>query len=130
MADRDTILALLATDPPAGLKAAAQLIRETAQAATPAPWKPSPQASDAIIAPAAAELGPDTVTDYMRWYGGRPLGESIAAAGRAHIVSWSPPPALAVADWLQEVGAWPRAYPNTRHPVAVARAWLTGQAPA
>ncbi len=82
---RSHALELLNTQPAEGLRATAALIRETARAATPGPWEPSPK-NEAVIAPEAETswLGAED------WYGGQPVAESLSEADRAHVLAWQP----------------------------------------
>lgn len=76
------------------LRDAAARIRETAQAATPGPWITWAGVADDVytqgVSP-ASDLEGDAVS--------APQGPQ-AADDHEHIAMWSPPVALAVADWL------------------------------
>lgn len=112
------------------LRQAAALMRERAEAATPGPWE--------VLWNAVAYV--DTVADPSDPTGQTPMQhpEKIADANqvdRAHIASWHPAVALAVADWLEaeaqahfHIGDEVRSVydqPNMGGPaLAVARAYL------
>ena len=112
------------------LREAAALMRRRAEAATPGPWESSVWDSGlsyrALNASVITSLMGDSVAnaDYDGYAEG-PHGAEGADA--AHIASWHPLVALAVADWLDheadlcESSSW---YPDTGESLAVARAYL------
>lgn len=88
------------------LRAAAARIREVAGAATPGPWRDS-----GVDGNRYAALVSDTQPagrparggwDDTQGYGGYLVGESLVPGDRAHIATWNPPVAVAVANWLEE----------------------------
>lgn len=88
------------------LRETARMIRETAQAATPGPWLTLPE--DGCFNPVVAIRH----TSISLLAPGEWVAETGPACGRgnqdaAHIASWSPPVALAVADLLDSIAAWP-----------------------
>lgn len=86
--------------PPAELRRAASLMRERAQAATPGPWRHMCMGSDGCL------VIRDSGTIRERGHG------RVAKFGQKEwkpdhfdadfVSSWSPPVALAVADWLED----------------------------
>jgi len=121
-------LGRLDTQPAEGLRACATLIRETAQAATPGPWEPSPKAEDVVIAPEAVM----SAQAYEILYGGQPVAESLSEADRAHVLAWQPRKVLPVADLLEHTAALIEAnsgrfagVQSSGMVVLIARGWLT-----
>jgi hypothetical protein len=130
--------ATIPDSPAAILRQAASLIRERAEAAPAGPW-------------AALDGGVASLADESFW----PVDttgindDGIDRATRVHIASWSPPVALAVADWLADTATdadefvkpgtpgWgcdccgeyltPGACSCWDKPLAVARAYLNGE---
>ncbi len=94
------------------LRAAARLMRERAQAATPGPW----------IVAGLHRQGVASTAHHGGTTGVVGLGytQEIDAT---HIASWHPAVALAVADWLDEEAAW-TGQGDDKHALAVARAYL------
>ncbi len=125
---RSHALELLDTQPAEGLRACAALIRETARAATPSPWEPSPKAEDVVIAPEAVM----SAQAYEILYGGQPVAASLSEADRAHVLAWQPRKVLPVADLLEHTAALIEAnsgrfagVQSSGMVVLFARAWLT-----
>ena len=82
------------------LRAAAKLMRERAEAATPGPWEPDPgnNVSDNVRADGRLVIDGG---GYARLDGSKPVVYGAAlTADAAHIASWHPAVAAAVADWL------------------------------
>jgi hypothetical protein len=82
------------------LRAAAALIRERANAATPGPWVTTGKADRygglvSLSAPADEEE--------IDGYGGTLIGETLRRGNRAHIASWPPAVAFAVADLIDTI---------------------------
>ncbi len=102
------------------LREAGRLMRERAQAATPGPWEHKQPEGDwhwvwVAGVPTYAGVAECQITD----------GSDLNQEGRdaAHIASWHPAVALAVADWLDEEAAW-TGQGDDKHALAVARAYL------
>ena len=123
---RESALVWLDTDPAAGLRATAALIRETAEcamAACPLPWRDAGEQH--------ASFGHRVVDRNQREISG------AAPVVLDQVASWSPAPALAIARWLEsaavEIGPitfGPGVVHDVHaapHALAVARAWLTGE---
>ena len=91
---------LSALSPADLLRAAATRIRETAQRATPGPW----------------EAVSEGATNGVAWINAGDIRHAFSMHGfpadAAHIALWSPPVALAVADWLD---AFADLYESSRH---------------
>lgn len=117
------------------LRRAAALMRERAEAATPGPWRDSYVDGNRYAALVADKPHPDRPKPSAggwAWdedYGGCVVGESLMAGDRAHIASWHPILAVAIADWLNDeaVGAQTPDGAPTAHAIAVARAYLGEQ---
>ena len=121
------------------LRKAAALMRERAEAATPGPWR----FTDSEAVNDVWEGGMVVVSDDAdpianvqdEWYENDP-GEPAPVNDAAHIASWHPAVALAVADWLdaeadvdevaREMGG--RGHTEESQCVAVARAYLGSDA--
>ena len=97
------------------LRAAARLMRERAEAATPGPWEP-------VLQIVRAPNWPDVVDVWVAKTD-RAVMELGDPANAAHIASWDPQVALAVADWLDSEADWTQC----AEAVAVARAYLGGE---
>jgi hypothetical protein len=112
------------------IRRAAALMRERAQAATPGPWRVGPEGSEgSYLLPS---LG--GIRERSRFIGilnGRVQPEDGHNA--AHVASWHPVVALAVADWLDGTAdateSEPEHYPVDLQALAVARAYLAGERP-
>ncbi|MFG1846703.1 hypothetical protein [Micromonospora carbonacea] len=116
------------------LRMAAEKMTERANAATPGPWFETIQSAryGGIVA-----AGTDAYPAHDG-YGGHLIGESMSPANRAHVASWAPAVAVAVAGWLEDEACRIDDTPyrvdddwierNYRAPLAVARAYLGEQA--
>jgi hypothetical protein len=115
------------------IRRAAALMRERAQTALPGPWR---SFTKYIAAPVGGCTcgGPfPDGTAHEPHCGLEPFAEADPATA-AHVASWHPEVALAVADWLddaaQSVEHGPH-FPSTEQrwarPLAVARAYLSGE---
>lgn len=81
------------------LRAAAKLMRERAEAATPGPWHPASRVWEQETF--AAVLGPEGDGDHPRtWLMATGTNPVSREANASHAASWHPGVALAVADWL------------------------------
>jgi hypothetical protein len=81
------------------LRAAADTIERTANAATPGPWGENtgrPNRYGAIISHDAP-----CDDDEREGYGGALIGESMLTGNRAHVALWDPPTALLAAEILR-----------------------------
>jgi len=109
------------------LRRAAALMRERAEAATPGPWEQ--MTNYGLLSNAAnVHTTPDRTTPGWTACCEGPLVGGTAAddekrwANAAHIASWHPAVALAVADWLLfEAGRW--AADHERHWLQMVTAW-------
>ncbi|MGH6691716.1 MAG: hypothetical protein ACREF4_13675 [Gammaproteobacteria bacterium] len=115
------------------VRRAAALMRERAQAATPGAWRDSAVDGSNRYAALVSDVPPRRPGGGEGWhyeadYGGYLIGESLTKHDRAHIASWSPPVALAVANWLDDAANWAEEeeahFLSDRGPLAVVRAYL------
>ena len=100
------------------LRKVAAEMREFAEAATPVDkWVRGRDAGD----PSSLHINYRPYT-YAVVYAG-------TAANRDHIAAWSPPVALAVADWLSQIaGMYPSGHTvSNAHAVKIADAWEAGR---
>ncbi len=107
------------------LRAAARLMRERAQAATPGPWD---RAEDVALGRGhEGNFLANWQGEYLRGVGDTGDGAQ-ADADAVHIASWHPAVALAVADWLDRYAGVtdrnPELAPNSPA-LDVARAYLS-----
>jgi hypothetical protein len=88
------------------LREAARLMRERARAATPGRWHA--KCSDGAYQDwyVVSSLGLGQVTTGLHDDGGDIVLVERDRADAEHIASWSPPVALAVADWLDDYAGW------------------------
>lgn len=84
------------------LRAAAKVMRERAQAASPGPWETCGRGVEQTAGDYADVLGQE-VSCLSYCYGGAPIGPKQADAD--YIASMHPGIALAIADWLDEEAA-------------------------
>lgn len=89
------------------LRAAAARVREVAGAATPGPWRDSTTVAGARYSALVSDVQPAGRPAGGGWeatreYGGYLVGESLVPGDRAHIATWNPLVAVAVANWLEE----------------------------
>jgi hypothetical protein len=102
------------------LRRAARLMRERAEAASPAPWRNEP---GSVGRQADGKPWPST---YVAHSANLPRFKVHSVADAEHIASWHPAVALAVADWLAYEAAFCEVedVPPSPQAVAVARAYL------
>lgn len=114
------------------LRRAASLMRERAEAATPGPWSftDSEVVDDVWDAGLVVVDGDRTAIAALHdeWYEPED-GEPACVDDAAHIASWHPAVALAVADWLDMSAAsyehsWTGSHAFVQHALTVARAYL------
>ncbi len=108
------------------LREAARLMRERAQAATPGPWVA--RHHPGLLVGYAQGPSPRDENGFSQEHMGRVLpgyGGTVYPWDAAHIASWHPAVALAVADWLEvtarDVGTSSLSFHSA---IAVARAYL------
>lgn len=90
------------------LREAAMRIRDTANAATPGPWRDSSTIDGARFQALVSDTMPAGRPERGGWddtegYGGFLVGESLLPPDRSHIALWNPTTALLIADWLEHV---------------------------
>ena len=101
------------------LREAAAKMRERAEAATPGPWRVGAEGSEGSrVNPATGDKREDS--HWIASVNGRVQPEDGYNA--AHIASWHPAVALAVADWLDAEDT--HQFGPTEHAITVARAYL------
>ena len=118
------------------LRRAAALMRERAEAATPGPWAwepPSgekrPQGDESLVTAYVPDGDEHPATVLYGW-GYDASGIDGKDADRAHIASWHPAVALAVADWLDhaaesaDLNRSPYVDDHLSHALNVARRYL------
>ena len=119
------------------LRQAAALMRERAEAATPGPWSQhtAEAAADTVIF-AGSEWVTNvdncpSVGEHLRTPGGSICSDQALPNG-AHIASWHPAVAVAVADWLDQCAQFSErgllGVIHERKALAVARAYLGSDA--
>ena len=119
--DRDTVTEMEAEQPADTLRRAAKLMRERVAELPPLPWKA--EGRDVL---ATQDYEADEAHGWLPDWG---CAFNVAVCARQdeaeHIATWSPPVALAVADWLEaeaaDAGPFPLRFPQA---LAVARAYL------